>query len=305
LHPAKNGEENVGRSRAVQAWRQLFDITHASRSAVVELHSKGTTEIVGFGFATFVKKGFAVAEVQNPRPGLNCRIIESLVSGKSVIATYEEVRGANTRGDLEQVILDASWKNGSLTTAQVDEVRVLLGQGYQELFSGYWFSRILTEIVDALDEWHVSTFQTFRIVDRFEAYRLASPETTWNPDRALAVATIETMRGDPFSVASGMFKHRRFPLFAFTRSEHQLLEAALEGIDDASAAGSLSVSGPAIKRRWQNIFERVAAVSPDLCPADGEGTRGIQKRQRVLAYIRNHREELRPFDFSKQNNKRK
>src|SRR6201984_3006176 len=147
LHPAKNGAEIVGRARAVMAWRQLFEVSHATRSAVVEMHDKNQVEIVGFGFGSFVKKSFAETEVRNPRPGLNSRIIRSIVDGNPVIATYAEVRDANTRGDLQQAVLENSWKNGPLTTAQVDEVRVLLGRAYQELFAGYHFSRIFTEIV--------------------------------------------------------------------------------------------------------------------------------------------------------------
>jgi hypothetical protein len=303
LHPAKNGAETVGHSRAIKAWQQLFEMTHASRSALVELNWKGKVEIVGFGFAAFVKKSFAEAEVLNPKPGLNSRIIESLVSGNCVIATYEEVRDANTHGDLEQVILDTSWKNGRLTVTQRDEVRVMLGRAYQELFSGYRFSRILTELVDDLDLWHVHDHRSFQIVDRFETFRLANPETTWNADRALAAVTVESMRDDPHSIAAELFQHHLQPQFTFTRVEQELLETALEGVNDASASKTLFVSVPAIKRRWANIFDRVAAIRPDLCPFDGDGTRGIQKRQRVLTYVRNHPEELRPFDFSKQKNK--
>jgi hypothetical protein len=305
LHPAKNGAETVGDSLALKAWNQLFHITHASRSAVVELRRQGKSEIVGFGFASFVKKSFAEAEVDNPTPGLNSRIIESLVNGNPVIATYEEVRDANTRGDLEQVVLDVSWRPADLSASQIDEVRVLLGQSYLELFSGYSFFRVMTEIVDELDKWHMNAFRTFRILDRYEAYHRANPQSIWNRDRILTAATLESMRVDPYSVASGMFQHRRFPQFAFTRGEQQLLEAALDGLDDASASETLFLSLPAIKRRWANIFERVGAIMPDLCPADGDGTRGIQKRQRILTYVRSHPEELRPFDFNGQKSRGK
>jgi hypothetical protein len=292
LHPAKNGAETVGSHRALKAWHELFNLTHASRSALVEMHRNGKIEIVGFGFAAFVKKSFAEAEVRHPSPGLNSRIIESIGSPNSVIATYEEVRDANTTGDLEQVILDTSWKHGHLNAAQVDEVRVLLGLAYQELHAGYRFSRILTELVDELDLWHLQGHRTFQILDRFEAYRLA-----WNSERALGVVTVESMRADPHSIAAGLFQHRHQPQFGFTRGEQELLEVALEGMEDAAASESLFVSVAAIKRRWANIFDRVTAIRPDLCPSDGDGTRGIQKRQRVLAYIRHHPEELRPFAF--------
>ncbi|MFZ0410668.1 MAG: hypothetical protein WAL51_04070 [Candidatus Acidiferrales bacterium] len=304
LHPVKNGAEIVGPRRALQAWKRIFEIAHASRSALVELHGKSKVEIVGFGLAAFVKKRFAEAELLHPAPGLNSRIIESVVGEKSVIASYEEVRDANSRGDLQQVILDTSWNSGMLDAAQVDEVRILLGQAYQELFAGYNFSRILWECVDELDLWHIHGHRSFRIVDRFEAYRLANPETTWNADRALAVVTVEGMREDPHSIAAGLFHYRHQPQLAFTRNEQELLEAALEGLDDASASKSLFVTVPAIKRRWANIFERVAAVLPDLCPP-AEGGRGIQKRQRVLTYVRNHPQELRPFNFGNRHKKSK
>lgn len=297
LHPAKNGAEIVGSVRAEKAWQQLFEMSHATRSAVVEMHRKDRVEIVGFGFASFVKKSFAEEEVRNPTPGLNSRIIESIVNGNSVIATFAEVREANTRGDLQQVILDTSWKDGPLTAAQVDEVRVLLGRSYQELFAGYRFSRILSEMVDERDLWHVRGHRSLRVADRFEEFRRANPETAWNPDRLLLEATLDSMREDPHSIAAGLFQHHVPPQFAFAPGEQELLELALEGAGDISISKSLFVTLAAIKRRWSNIFERVGSVKPDLCPLDGNGTRGIQKRQRILAYVRTHPEELRPFDF--------
>lgn len=297
LHPAKSGADVMGEARALSAWQKLLENSHASRSAVVELNCNGNAELVGFGCATFVKKSFAEAEVLHPKPGLNFRILESLLCGDGVVATYEEVREANTHGGLEQVILDTSWKNDLLTATQRDEVRVMLGRSYQDLFSGYRFSRILTELVDELDLWHVHGHRSFRIVDRFETFWTANPDATWNHDRALAAVTVDSMREDPHSVAAGLFQHHLEPQFRFTRVEQELLETALEGADDASASKALFVSVPAIKRRWTGIFDRVAAIRPDLCPFDGDGTRGIQKRQRVLTYVRNHPEELRPFDF--------
>lgn len=297
LHPAKNGAELVGNGRVADAWRRLFDMSHATRSAVVEMRVKDRVEIVGFGLASFVKKCFADGEVQNPRPGLNSRIIESILNGNSVIATYAEVRDANTRGDLQQVILDTSWKHGYMTATQVDEVRVLLGRAYQEQFAGYRFSRILSEMVDELDLWHVRGHNSFRIVDQFDDFRRANPQARWNPDRALMEVTVDTMRADPHSIAAQLFQHHVPPQFAFRQGEQELLELAMQGEDDHSIAESLFVTVPAIKRRWSSIFERVASIRDDLCPSDGEGTRGIQKRQRILTYIRSHPEELRPFDF--------
>jgi hypothetical protein len=288
----------------MKAWQQLLEMRHATRSALVEMRENGRTEIVGFGLATFVKKNFAEGMVQNPQPGLNARIIESIAEGSSVVATYQEIRDANTRGDLEQVILETSWKEGPLTPPQVDQVRVLLGQAYLHLYAGYRFSRILVELSDQRDFWHVHGQRSFRMLDRFDDFRRNNPDSKWNPDRALFDVTLETMRSDPHSVAAPLFQHHLTPQFGFTSGEQDLLELAAEGVEDAAITKSLFVTLAAIKRRWSSIFGRVASVSPDLCPMDANGTRGVQKRQRILTYVRSHPEELRPYDVRRKNTKR-
>ena len=295
LHPAKNGAEIVGQPRALKAWLQLLKMAHATRSAVVEMRANGRTEIVGFGFGAFVKKSFAEAEIHDPRPGLNARIIESVATGNSAIATYAEVRDANTRGDLQQAVLETSWK-ASLPPTQVLEVRAVLGLACLELFAGYRFSRIFMEFVDELDiSQRERGLDEFRVVDRFEDFRRQNPKTKWNRERMLLEVTQEGIRAYPHSIGIRFFMHRT-PQFGFTRGEQELLELAVEGADDTSLAKSLFVTLPAIKRRWGTIFERVGRIRPDLCPLDAEGKRGVQKRQRVLAHVRSHPEELRPFD---------
>jgi hypothetical protein len=305
LHPAKMGAEVVGECRASQAWQRMFEMKHACRGAVIEARWEDKVEIVGFGFGAFVKKSFTDAEREHPAPGLNSRIVESVACGSSVIATPEEVRDANTSGDLHQVIMDTSWKQNRLSAAQVDDVRILLGRAYYELFSGYRFSLILLECVDGVDLWHIEGHLRMRIADRFEAWRKAHPGSAWNEDRALVEVTSDTMRKDPHSIAAEIFHHGPPPQIGFTLGEQELLEVALQGVDDAEASKALFVTVPAIKRRWAGIFARASDARPDVCPPDAGSTRGVQKRQRVLAYVRQHPQELRPFNFGGGQKKRK
>jgi hypothetical protein len=298
LHTAKNAVQALGQSAAEQAWRQLLEMTHATRSAVVESQHNGHTDIVGFGLGTFVKKHFAQEEVRNPRPGLNVRIIESIAQGKSVVASYAEVRDDNTRADLQQAILETCWDNDALDAKERDEVRVLLGTAYMELFAGYRFSRVLFEVGDALDRWHTEGHRSFRMVDDYSNFHRAHPDVPCDPDWCLKEANPETMRIDPHSIAATLFQHHVPPQLGLTRVEQEFLELALGGEDDESVAKSSFVTVPAIKRRWATIFQRVGAIRPDICPLDGEGTRGTQKRQRILHYLRSHPEELRPFNHA-------
>ncbi len=55
----------------------------------------------------------------------------------------------------------------------------------------------------------------------------------------------------------------------------------------------------AVKKTWCSIYERVAEYAAGLVPIsasvrDGAAERGKEKKQRLLAYLREHPEELRP-----------
>jgi len=53
-----------------------------------------------------------------------------------------------------------------------------------------------------------------------------------------------------------------------------------------------------VKKVWGSIYERVSAHShgliPDKVPEELNSERGKEKKQRLLAYLREHPEELRP-----------
>jgi DNA-binding CsgD family transcriptional regulator len=81
------------------------------------------------------------------------------------------------------------------------------------------------------------------------------------------------------------------------RAERQLLRLALEGHTDKVLAEILEVSLSTIKKRWRVIHEVMHAQLPQVLPPESqlrEGTRGTEERRHVLAYIREHLEELFP-----------
>jgi hypothetical protein len=269
---------------------------YAVRPAVIEQHADQSARIVGFGFAAFVHKEFADHELRNPRPGLNSRIIEAIVSGRDPLASLEEISAANTRGDLQQIMLDVSWDD-TLAPMERDDVRIMLATAYAEIYAGFHIGRIISELVDSRDAFHAKELPGLAIVDRFEKFYAENPDTAWNLERVLA--TVESARTRPGSIAAGVMHQHRFPRLALTQGEKDLLEAATDGLDDLSAASELGVTLSAIKKRWSSVFQRVAVKMPDLCPSDASDTRGMQKRNRILTYVRQHPEELRPFDEAK------
>jgi len=95
--------------------------------------------------------------------------------------------------------------------------------------------------------------------------------------------------------------HYREPVLRLREADQRLLLAALGGLTDEELSRKLRLTLPAVKKRWISLFERTVHARPDLFPEvdhreDG-AKRSRQKRHHVLAYMRSHPEELRPFEL--------
>ena len=95
--------------------------------------------------------------------------------------------------------------------------------------------------------------------------------------------------------------HYDAPQIGFSRSEQRLLSAALRGGTDGELSDELVISLSAVKKAWSSVYDRAADHLPDsILAVETEeercnGDRGKQKKQRLLAYLREHPEELRPY----------
>jgi DNA-binding CsgD family transcriptional regulator len=93
--------------------------------------------------------------------------------------------------------------------------------------------------------------------------------------------------------------HYEPPQFGFSGSEQRLLLSALAGGTDEELSEQIGTSLSTVKKTWLSIYERVAARLPELLPKNsslekGTPKRGRDKKQHLIAYLREHREELRP-----------
>jgi hypothetical protein len=89
------------------------------------------------------------------------------------------------------------------------------------------------------------------------------------------------------------------PQIGFTRGEQRLLLLAMDGGTDEELRDLLKVSLTAVKKRWRSIYDRVAESLPQVFGDRRVGDvstheRGKERRRRLLTYLRDHPEELRP-----------
>jgi hypothetical protein len=298
INPAAMGHEIVGRDRASEAWRKLLDSRSFLNAVIESEHPIAGHRIVGFGASVFVSPVFAAQEVSRPKPGMNARIIASIASNQSVVLTEDELRYENTCGGLHVVFLCAAWRRDILKLEQATEVEAVMALACLQGHQGYRLRQALREATDALEVEHIRSQRVFGIITAFEDFHTQNPSSFWNRDRALGISNRADAISVPGSVPAILFSYRE-PTLRFQDANQQLLIAALRGLTDLELVPALGLKLPAIKKRWSSVFRRVEEVCPNLLPgpdlySDGQ-TRGPQKRHHLLAYLREHPEELRPI----------
>ena len=82
------------------------------------------------------------------------------------------------------------------------------------------------------------------------------------------------------------------PRFGFSLPEQRLLEMVLMDYSDREISDRLGVTADAVKKRWRSIYDRVRGVEAGLVPT---GASGPDQRRQLLQYLRQHLEEIRPY----------
>jgi hypothetical protein len=246
-------------------------------------------KIVACGMGVFVTGAFADRETSDPKPGLNSRIIAGIASGEPILLSRAEIGAGNAGQGLDFVNMYGTWRDGIMNSDQLAEVHALLGTSFVEHFAGYRFNRVLKEAIGDSRIALARATGTYRLLAEF-------PES----ESALAVVTRESALAAPYSAAASIYRYQP-PVLRLRPAEQKLLAAALSGKTDAELSADLGQSVEATKKRWMSIFERVEQFKREILSqteADSDG-RGPQKRHRVVAYIRTHPEELRPFSWDR------
>ena len=285
-----------------EIWLRLLQC-EAKIAIVVQAGEDSRAPICFSGVTVIVHADF-LRELKTPPhfwsgPELTRRIMR----GESPLLTGKQLREANSRDGLNLVCWETCM--GPEYEGHGEVQRYLMSAFIQE-HRGYLWKEVISSqswIPDHLD------------------FVLKTGGCLWDP---LAGGYTSTLREDPSDIVSkphivgitrdlelkrqrdwagswvgGLFDYHP-PMLGFNRSEQRLLSCALPGATDEQLTEMLEVSLPAIKKMWISIYHRVENCLPELIsdplpgdtPASG---RGKEKRRRLLAYLREHPEELRPI----------
>ena len=281
------------------AWLRLLGC-EATRTAVYEETEADRVRIVGMGFGVFVSDEFVRELKRPPMFWFGPELVKRTMRGISPVLSDEEVRRANTSGGLNLLV----WESFShLKPANQSALYRLMVGVFVEVYRGFLLKEMITSQMESVERLH---------------WAVDAGALCWDPTRACYVKSLEespeeyvrkphlvgltpeleaNRRG---SWVGALFEYHT-PRFDFRPAEQHLLLAALRADTgtDQELAKDLSVSLPTIKKTWLSVYDRISQCEPKLIPGWGQPSseaskRGKEKRRRLLAYLRDHPEELRP-----------
>lgn len=270
---------------------------------IEELMSRsGDWTTAAIGLSTFVPDGFVDAYLAAPSPFPALKVLERARRGeRDLLLSSAEIGRGNAGGGLNQLTV----YYGQSTKDPADPAwrRILPASHklHREVHGGYRMRRLLQ------DEWTknepVFVYAGYKVLARFEAGTPGPVDTgPLAAPRSLVSLTADDVAGElPGTTASFLFEYQP-PVLRLTTAERRLLVHATAGMTDEEIAAALQLSTNTLKSTWRQIYARFERFAPFVFRREGGGEtprqRGPEKRRRVLAYVDEHPQELRPYDWT-------
>jgi len=297
-HPVIGGRYQTSIDQLRSAWLQLLGC-EAFCGIVFEEFEGDTPHLFAVAASVFATHAFVQELKAPPFFWIGPELARRVSRGESPLLSDREVAIANADGGLDLVL----WQLGiDSKDAQRNEVRAQVSAAFFEMHRGFRLNEIIALQVTFIEEagWTMDGGAFFLNPANGSYVNTIGIA----PEKVLATPHVfgltRELAHSRMSWISSLF-HYDAPQIGFSRSEQKLLSAGLRGGTDEELSDELAISVSAVKKAWSSVYQRAADHLPGsiLTVATEEerreGDRGKQKKQRLLAYLREHPEELRPY----------
>lgn len=260
-----------------------------------------------FGINAVVHDDF-LREIKGPAQfWFGPELARRIVKGESSLLTDKQLREANSGHGLNLLCWEGLARSGWSGYEGNSELHHYMMAKFIQIHQGYLWKEVIANQAESADRllFFLQTGAAFwdPLIAAYtsELRKKRSPRTrrqspcSWQDPRSGTPGAARLGR----KLGGRLFDYR-FPTLGFSLSEQRLLSSALLGTTDEQLAEMLKSSLPAVKKMWVSIYRRAAECLPELLPGSIEpdipaGGRGKEKRRGLLAYLREHPEELRPI----------
>ena len=283
------------------AWLRLLSC-EAGDAWVFQAEEGQHAPICMVGVGVIVNDDFVRDLKTPPHFWLGPELTKRILRGESPLLSEKQIRDANSSGGLNHVV----WEGCALREFENNpELYRFAMDAFIGIHRGYLWKEVISQQMDSAERLHW-TLKTGGLLwdaaaDRYVDTVNGNAEDIVRRPHVVGVARKELLARPGLAAASWigcLFDYQR-PVLGFSRSEQRVLTAALTGATDEQMSSTLGASVPAIKKAWASIYRRVADHLPELVRDNlrsdvGGAPRGREKRRDLLAYLRDHPEELRP-----------
>lgn len=295
-HPTIGPRYGTAISALGAAWAHLLG-REAFSARVFEEEAGSQYRIVAVGTRFFVNDSFLREIKKPPYRWVAPEMIRRVHDENSPVLSDQQVRQAQADHGLNLLVLEGAICARDLGRPHV--ISSFFGE-FIELHRGFLIKELITQGTST-DVMGAQLQSGGYLLDQQGEY---AGNVTESLDDVLArphfIGVTRELALRQFGTwVSNLFIHQP-PKFRFRPSEKRLLLAALAGGTDEELSSELAVSVSAVKKSWRQIYERVALCNPQWMPdarleEEETAERGKTKKQRLLAYLREHMEELRPM----------
>ena len=274
------------------AWKKLIRGRTLTSALLEDMDAQ--RQLVGLGVAVFVDDEFLRRLKSPPWVWMGPELTRRACGSSSDILSASQIREANS----DDGVNIAVWA-GIVSAADCeDRTFMRLYRAFVEGHVGYHIKELIAQPVD-MKQIHGAIQGGVSLLSGEGHYVDGRPISERLLDTPFIVGgDRETVKRTYGSWFSGSLFPYTPPIIYFRPAEQRLLLAALSGLTDEELSNELGVSYSAIKKTWGAVYDRATRALPDefLDKAYDKPVtkRGKQKKQRLLAYLRNHMEELRP-----------
>jgi len=302
-HPVL-GPRYQGRAMAdlCAAWPRILN-SAASRTTVFRADDDPKALICTVGVSVIVNDDF-VRELKGPRQyWYGPELAKRILTGHSPLLSERQIREANSRGGLNLVTWEGCLRAGFENDQEIPRH---IMQAFIAEHRGYRWKEIIGVEVESAERllWTIESGGSLwdRETGQYVSSLKDDPKEIVRRPHVIGL-TRESERKRPHPWGSswvGTLFDYNPPKCSFTGSEQRMLLEALDGGTDQELSKSLGVSLSTVKKMWLSIYRRMADRLQEFSMNDSQpGTettqRGKEKKRWLLAYLRDHYEELRPF----------
>jgi DNA-binding CsgD family transcriptional regulator len=255
--------------------------------------------LVGTGISAFLTDAYIKRIKTAPLGWVAPDLVTRIAGGESSpVLSDRQLQEANATTGLTNFVWHACIRNEDRDRAEVQQC---VFKAYIEQHRGYFLREVVTQgenptMLEVLLTSGARLWNPDRCAYQIE--RESSAEVLLRTPHVLGFVRDQKLPVVGVGTIGAIFNYQR-PQFGFRPSEQRLLAAALAGDTDEQLAEALLISLSGVKKTWRSIYDCVHSSQPDLLdvdvPEQGSHERGKQKKQRLLAYLRDHPEELRPI----------